>query len=149
MSSECDKITAEVASALKEFLSTQPPTTTSPDYLFYTAFMFANSLLCADVQPTGSLCELIMVLLDYRARVQVNEKLQHYLHLNHHHYRWDAFSSLINIRGIVLPWAPDSGCIPTSTLAGSQIIYEIGSHCLDSEATTNDAFIEIADTNDI
>jgi len=149
ISAERDRIITEVTWALKDFLDTQPPTTTSPDYLFYAAFMFANSLLRANVQPTRSLCTLVMVLLAYRACVQVNLKLQNYLDLDHPHYRWEAFCSLIDTRGIVLPRTPDSGCLPTSTLAGSQTIYEIGSHCLDSEATTNDAFIEIADTNDI
>ena len=149
ISAERDRIITEVTWALKDFLDTQPQTITPPDYLFYAAFMFANSLLRANVQPTRSLYALVTVLLAYRKRVQDNLKLQHYLDLNHPHYRWDAFCSLIDARGIVLPRTPDSGCLPTSTLAGSQIIYEIRSHCLDSEAATNDAFIKIADRNDI
>jgi len=143
ISAECDRIIAEVTSTLKNFLSTQPPITTSPDYLFYTAFMFANSLLRADTQPTGSLCELVMVLLDYRARVQVNEKLQNYLDLDHPHYRWDAFFSLVGARGIVPPRSPESGCLSTPTLVGSPTTPEIGSHCLDLKVPANDTVIDI------
>jgi len=149
ISAERDRIVTEVTWALKDFLDNQPPTTTSPDYLFYTAFMFANSLLRANVQSTRGLYALVTVLLAYRERVQDNLKLQHYLDLNHPHYRWDAFRSLIDARGIVLPRTPDSGCLPTSTLAGSQTIYENESHCLDSEAPTNDACIDIVDTTGI
>jgi len=135
ISAERDRILVEVTQELNDFLDTRP--TFTADYLFYTAFMFVNSLLRTNAQPTRSLRALIMVLVAYRARVPVNKVLQHYLDLDHPHYRWDAFCSLIDARGIVLPRSPDCGYFTTSTLAESLTILETGLNCLDSQKTAN------------
>ena len=148
ISVERDRILAEVTRALNSPLDTRPTFTT--DYLFYTAFMFANSLLRTDAQPTRNLRALITVLVTYRARVPVNKVLQHHLDLDHPHYRWDAFCSLVDARGIVLPRSPDSECLSTSTLVGSPTIPEIGSHRLDLEKPANDTVINMmVDMNEI
>jgi len=145
ISAERDRILAEVTQALND---TRPTFTT--DYLFYTAFMFANSLLRTEAPPTRNLRALIMVLVAYRARVPVNKVLQHHFDLDHPHYRWDAFCSLVDARGIVLPRSPDSECLSTSTLVGSPTIPEIGSHRLDLEEPANDTVINMmVDMNEI
>ena len=131
-----DLIVESLTCTLEDYLK-EPPSSESnySDYFFYTAFIFANSLLRIKVQCPESLRALLKILPFYYKQVKVNRDFERHLGLNHAHCNWNAFYELIKRHGIIPPKSQ-------LTRGSSMAVSELGNNT-DSGVPSEDAVIDI------